>query len=585
MRDEEVRPPESSQLRERAHLSLVPPSTTPPLGAERKDELSVKILAPVLLYLKEQCEPAALTRVAAVVGLGEDDLRQPSNWISLRQFEGVLAATRQELGSEQAFRDACTYKIVQLYGALGVLLRATSVGQALRIMERTGGLTSRVSRFELADLTRNSCRFRYIAMREEQRLTCISRQEQLKALPLLWGLPRARLEEEACVAHGDPACIYALRWNEAARLGRPLLGLLGGLLLAWMVSLWNSAVPTFVSLSALGLMTGLATELRRTNRLNLRFAEENHRALENLAEETAHAMKHLVEMHGRAQEWNDVLEQRILERQQALDTMLQRATELKETRNATVLSLSHDMKTPLGVLRANNTALRAMVPSDVDLFDALADNDFALDKAEALLHGLLNVTKADGGLFQVRPQKLDLRPLVDRIRGTLQALVIKRGIRVSVFTTSTAPENIVTDTYLFNRIVDNILTNAAKYTAKGSILVELDGTPNGLCMRVSDTGRGIASERLTKVFTAQQADPDPLVGDSHGVGLSIVIRLLDQLSGRLEVDSRPGVGTTFWIHLPLALQQEQVEAKQQQSDPLDQILARVVTIRRSANDS
>ena len=85
----------------------------------------------------------------------------------------------------------------------------------------------------------------------------------------------------------------------------------------------------------------------------------------------------------------------------------------------------------------------------------------------------------------------------------------------------------------------------------GRYVVELDGTPGYLVIKVSDTGCGIASEDLERIFDPGGSNPKSRRGDSFGVGLSVVVQLLDQIGGRLEVMSRPAAGTTFWVNLPI----------------------------------
>jgi len=141
---------------------------------------------------------------------------------------------------------------------------------------------------------------------------------------------------------------------------------------------------------------------------------------------------------------------------------------------------------------------------------------------------------------------------------------------------------------MLERIVDNLLTNAVKYTERGSIVVEVGGTPGFLLLKVSDTGRGIGPERLEQVLRAGGPDPNPPVGGSHGAGLSIVARLLDQLGGRLEIMSEPGEGTTVWMYLPcetLPRVREDDAPESARSDAIEHVLRRVVKIRAKPRES
>ncbi|MEJ7754574.1 MAG: HAMP domain-containing sensor histidine kinase, partial [Candidatus Limnocylindrales bacterium] len=342
----------------------------------------------------------------------------------------------------------------------------------------------------------------------------------------------------------------------------------------------------FLTLPLLGAAFGLLYETRRTGRANLAYGEETHRALEGLGAEYAKATTGLLDLYYRQQEWNHVVEERSVERQRALDATLERVQRLAESRNTTLLSLSHDMRSPLAVVKANNGMLREFISGEPDALEAVEDNQQAIEKVETILREILTLSKNDGGLFDVRPERIEIGPLLETIRGILQALVIRRDIRVSVFASRHCPQSFETDPFLLGRVIDNILTNAAKYTDRGSIVVEVDGAPRGLCFKVSDSGRGIARDKLESVFTAQAADPSPYVGDSHGLGLPIVIRLLDQLGGKLEVVSKLEVGTTFWVYLPLTAPRSGHQMPELGDGPesLEDIRERVVVIRRSGGD-
>src|SRR5690606_21507544 len=119
-------------------------------------------------------------------------------------------------------------------------------------------------------------------------------------------------------------------------------------------------------------------------------------------------------------------------------------------------------------------------------------------------------------------------------------------------------DRIETDPLIFERVIDNLCTNAAKYTERGSIVLELDGRPGFLVLKISDTGRGIAPERLEKIFAADSSPDAERAARSLGVGLSVVVTLMGQIGGRVEVMSKVGRGTTFWAHFPLEIDASRV---------------------------
>ena len=185
------------------------------------------------------------------------------------------------------------------------------------------------------------------------------------------------------------------------------------------------------------------------------------------------------------------------------------------------------------------------------------------------------------GAFAIKRERLEVGVFVDRLRRHLRAIVVGRNIRTTVFRTRESPEVITTDVLLFDRVVNNIVSNAAKYTALGSIVAEVGGTPGNLSLKISDTGRGISPSHLERVFVSGKKD-EPIVGESWGVGLSHTIRLLDQLGGRFELMSKPGVGTTVWVHFPVEIAQTP-PAITTIDESMAALLKRIVTIRPSAN--
>jgi signal transduction histidine kinase len=203
----------------------------------------------------------------------------------------------------------------------------------------------------------------------------------------------------------------------------------------------------------------------------------------------------------------------------------------------------------------------------------------ASDRVEVLLTDLARVS-ADGPANGSTPEVVNVAALAETLRRRLKAIVLGRDIRPTVFHTRHAPSQIRIDAVLLDRILDNLLTNAAKYTERGSILVELDAAPGQLCVRISDTGRGIAAERLEDVFSGCAPDRSPAVGTSLGLGLSVVVRTLVQLHGRLEVMSRVGQGSTFWLYVPIEPSSDR-GARGSGDESLAEMVRRVIKIREA----
>jgi signal transduction histidine kinase len=180
------------------------------------------------------------------------------------------------------------------------------------------------------------------------------------------------------------------------------------------------------------------------------------------------------------------------------------------------------------------------------------------------------------------PKRVETRGLTDALRRRLRALAYGSAVRTTVFATREVPDHLEIDPLALDRIVDNLLTNAVKYTDRGSIVLELDGIPGYLVMKLSDSGRGIDPNAVERIFEPGGSSPDSRRGDSFGVGLSVVVQLLDQIGGRLEVMSKPASGTTFWVYLPVtAISAASRDDVDRQKESTDETLRRVVRIRKA----
>ena len=441
---------------------IVPEPEVARVRTAHAPEMSTKVLNPLVSYMRTTYGDAAVASLAKAAETDVRGLESSALWLSHGQFEAILKTARAQMANDEEFLAACSHGL-KSYGPILLVLRATSPLRIFEILVRTMHFVSRMSKYELLEGSRTSARLRYVSTRPESRLMCLSRQAFLRALPPLWGLPKAQLVEDGCISRGDPHCTYALRWYESTRLAPVAFGALVGIGLAWLTTHVAALQGLeYLTLPTLGAAVGLVLETRRAARRNLEYGDESHRALEALGDEYANALSEVLELHRRELEWNELLEDRITDRQNMLDRVMQQVNQMREQRQTTLRSLSHDLRSPLQVVRLSGIAVRDIVGAHAEIQDILQDVDFALDKMERLFKELMTFANADAPLFEMRPEPMTLAPLADRVRGTLKALVIQRDIRIGVFPTREAPEAIETDLLLFNRVLDNCLTNAGE---------------------------------------------------------------------------------------------------------------------------
>lgn len=550
----------------------------------KRPEYNLQILRPLATFVRSELGDAALCAIARAGEVEPQQIGARGHWVGLERFEALLDATRALLPDDETFALACTRDLAAAYGPMRYVMWATSPAAVYAAAGRTMRLVATHGEVEILGCTRNSMRAKLTRPARISHLHCLLQRSQTAAMPTLWGLPAAHLREDACVARGDAACIYDLRFFEAKRWLPGAIGLLGGAAAGFaLLTTHQTGQLGAAAFALLGLAIGHALELSRTDRSNLRVGGEINGALKALATEEGEARREILELHRRQRDWSRMLEEQTNEHAAAFERLIAGVRQSQQERESTLRGFSHDLKSPLTVLFSNGELLReARLGAEID--DVLDENDAALRRMAELLDELVRVATSRIHKHQIAAQPMPTSEVTDTLRRRLRALVHGRDIKTSAFRTREAPDAIRTDVQVFDRVMDNLLTNAAKYTERGSIVVELDGTPDSLVIKISDTGRGIAPEDLERTFRPGGSDESTRAKGSHGVGLSVAVGLLAQVGGRMEVMSKPASGTTFWVHFPLDLPTPDEPASGQSSErrveTFDATLGRVLTIRR-----
>lgn len=495
-----------------------------------------------------------LEHCAAQADLTLADIDAGNCWVSLEQVEAMLAACFELYSNDAAFTAAFGHRLADSLGPMRFVAWAANPSTILRRAAQSSSQFSTFSRMEVLDVGRAHIHLRYHSERPESRLMCLSRQGMAGALPTLWGLPRANFEEESCIGWGDDVCEYRITWHQHQRawpilLGAAVGGLVGGVLAGLGYSDSSLALTL---LPVTGILAAYVMELRRARRQHLANVEDTQDALGDAVEEESAARREVMHLVHRQQEWTRLTEEYAAERTASLGRVVERLRQLQQARVRRLKGFTHDLNNPLAVLRGGLEQLHCQFGADLDTeTDQLfVDLDDSIERIGRLLGDAISDAAADSLRIRHNPEPIVVDELRDALRRRLRALAFGKHIRISVLSAREAPATIQIDPVVLNRIVDNLLTNAVKYTDRGSIVVEVDGTPGFLTLKISDTGRGISEDRIERIFEARGSLPGERAADSYGLGLSVVVQLLADIGGRLEVISKPEVGTTFWLHLP-----------------------------------
>jgi two-component system OmpR family sensor kinase len=215
---------------------------------------------------------------------------------------------------------------------------------------------------------------------------------------------------------------------------------------------------------------------------------------------------------------------------------------------------SHELKTPLTVLKAGVERALTTPKMPPESLAALEEAMDEINRMTELVDALLTLARADEGLVRLHQEPVDLRALILETEETGELLAEPAGIAV----TADAPVDPVivpVDGSRIRQLVMNLLTNAVKYTpAGGRVRLWLERDDGRVRFGVSDTGIGIAPGDLPHIFDRfWRADSARTrTGERPGVGLGLAICkwIAEAHGGTIEVQSRPGRGTTFSVTLP-----------------------------------
>jgi len=265
------------------------------------------------------------------------------------------------------------------------------------------------------------------------------------------------------------------------------------------------------------------------------------------------------------------LDNRVLERTRQLQEALrsiersnddllhakQQAEAASSLKSSVLISVTHDLLQPLNAARLTLSTLSEMdIPGQGAAL--IGQVDRSLLTLEDLLRTLLDISKLDAGVLKPDIRPVTVASLFEPLCQEFAPVAAKRGIALRILP---SPYAVVSDPLMMRRILQNLLSNALRYTQKGGVLMGCRLRGDQLCIQVHDTGPGIPEAQQQAIFVEFQRG-ESSDGDQagFGLGLSIVHRFATELGHDIQLTSRLGRGSTFSITLPRAKTEDVVEA-------------------------
>lgn len=254
------------------------------------------------------------------------------------------------------------------------------------------------------------------------------------------------------------------------------------------------------------------------------------------------------------EEVNLHLEQRVKQRTQDLTDVNQRLEEAREQAEQANIdktryfaAVSHDLLQPFNAATLFSSILLEKVQNP-EIRELSQNIHNSLNNAEQLLASVLELTKLDAGAVQVQPEEFSLEELLQPLVEEFAIIFREKGL---AFHHSIMPIGVRSDRKLLRRVLQNLLSNAARYTNQGKVELKVSLVDQEVSISVSDTGTGIRPEDQQRIFNDFEQLDNAVSGKGLGLGLAVASRICRILGHRLSLDSKYAKGSTFSLYLPL----------------------------------
>lgn len=247
------------------------------------------------------------------------------------------------------------------------------------------------------------------------------------------------------------------------------------------------------------------------------------------------------------QEAKELLEKRVEARTVELADALSEAERANATKSRFVAAASHDLLQPLSAAKLYVSSLAGgSNPEDVQEVATKAES--ALNSVEHILEALLDISKLDSGRAVVHLSTVSVGDMFRQMEDAFRPAALAKGLELKVVPSSVFVES---DASYLRRILQNLLSNAIRYTESGKVLLGVKRRNNRLAIEVHDTGIGIAAQHRELVFQEfKRLQSDASAAEGMGLGLAIVERACGLLKHPIRLTSDLGKGTVFSIEVP-----------------------------------
>lgn len=279
---------------------------------------------------------------------------------------------------------------------------------------------------------------------------------------------------------------------------------------------------------------------------------------------------------------NDILEKEFLSRE--IEQVRQEAQQAMKVKSEFVANVTHELRTPVNGVLGNVRELLAMEDEGGQMVKSLRLIERCCEDMNKIINNILDFSKLEAGKFSLEPRKFHFRNMLDYVKGNHINKITEKGLDFFMTVSPQIPEYVIGDELRIVQILNNLLSNAQKFTAVGKISVEVVRTAQvndkiELFFIVKDTGIGIDKadkDKLFRSFSQVDASISRKYGGT-GLGLNICKQLVELMGGKIEVESEKNRGSTFsfsiWTGLCEGDESDPVQTEDTKTAALDSMSA------------
>ncbi|MCR5177620.1 MAG: response regulator [Lachnospiraceae bacterium] len=250
-----------------------------------------------------------------------------------------------------------------------------------------------------------------------------------------------------------------------------------------------------------------------------------------------------------------IIVQRTTQRRERLQAISDRAIAASEAKTSFLSNMSHEIRTPINaILGMNEMIMRESNEADTDIRMYSQNIKTAGNTLLGLVNDILDFSKIEEGKLEIIPVEYDLSSVVNDLVNMIKTRLDDKGLFLKLDIDKNTPRTLRGDEIRIKQVITNILTNAAKYTEKGSVIFsisyeKIEDDPDAILLMVSvkDTGIGIRQDDIQKLFSRFERIEEKRNRsiEGTGLGMNITEMLLEMMGSRLAVESSYGEGSQF----------------------------------------